>query len=240
MSKAIATTKSTDLSTDVESWDDQVEGGAEELIIGKVLMQQGLSDRVSDGLAKLGDYVNTLSGEVVGGFDKELDLIPFMFTRRYVVSEKKPGSSRFTFKRFDTITKANEKAPWFFDENGVEMKREYLREFYCIDPNDTTLPVIIGFKSTSAQVGKQIWMQMYHMNKAAGKVPPAYHITIGSKKESKDGAAYAVSTYKRGNESTNEEITICRQWMNTLKTQDIRVDDSDIDGTTVTDSPSNF
>lgn len=188
-----------------------------DLVIPKILTMQGLSEMVSDGKAKLGDFVDSVTGEIVGSIEKPVKFIPFHMEKVWTISSKKIGESKFEFERYEEVTAANANYPFSEIVGDTEMKYEYTMQFYVLRPEDTSMPYVISFKATSSRAGKILSTQMYVRNKAAGLVPPAYVMELGGKKEKNDKGTFIVAEVKAVEKTSDALITECLNWYKTVK-----------------------
>lgn len=198
----------------------------QDVVIPKILAMQGLSNFVTEGQARFGDFVDSVSGEVLGSIDKPIEFIPFLLEKTWIISVKK--GDKFIFDRYEPVTVANENKPWTEVVGGVEIKNEKCYQYYCLLPHDTSLPYVIAFKSTSAKAGRELATQMYVKNKAVGKVPPAKIMKLSGTKDEKDGNKFIVMKATVAGDSTPEQIQECLTWYNTIKTSGGNVDQSDV------------
>ena len=188
----------------------------DDIVIPKVLIMQGLSKQVADGKAKLGDLVDSLSGEVIGNIeDAPLEFVPFHLEKVWIVSEKK--GNRYFFSHIEPVTAINENKKWEEVVDGKEMKNEKSFNFYAILPSDPSIPYVIQFKSTSLKAGKELATQMFVKNRAAGKVPPAKVMALAGTKVSNDKGTFAVTKTNIVRDSEAGEIGTCLEWYTTIK-----------------------
>lgn len=226
MSKELTKAASTELTAaqDLEAWGDTGMSSSD-MVIPKALLMQGLSDAVAEGKAAIGDYINSLTGDVIAKKGEDLEVIPFHMDKYWVVSEKSGNK----FRRVEESTPANENQDWnFTDADGVDCKRTLVRAFYCLDSkNLEDMPMIISFSSTAAKIGKKLATKMFFMNRQAGKVPCAYSIKISSSIVKGDKGTYATPDFVAGAEVSAETIALCRDWMMTVKSGATKADNSD-------------
>ena len=79
--KAVATKSETAVSNvahDLSAW-GETEVTSKDIVIPKILCMQGLSDLVSDGKAKMGDFVDSLEGNILGDIDNPVAFVPFHY-----------------------------------------------------------------------------------------------------------------------------------------------------------------
>jgi hypothetical protein len=214
MTKEIAKKESTELSmeNDIGFWGTN-ESSSNDIVIPKIQLMQGMSQAVTNGKAKLGDLVDSVSGEIIGDITKPLEVVPFHMEKFFIV--QKFNGKKFLYDRIEKITPQNENAPYDFEEKGQKMKRVYTRRFYVLT-NGNVLPYTIDFASTSSKAGKELATEMFVKN-AMMKLPPAASkIAVGVKIDKNDDATYAVKTIKVVGKSTNEEIKQAFDWYKTV------------------------
>jgi hypothetical protein len=199
---------------DMSAWGDG-DVSAKDIIIPKILCMQGLSDLVADGKAKMGDFVDNLTNEVIGSIDNPVDFVPFHMEKIYIISKKGQGDNRFEFDRIEA--EAGQQYPFEEEIGGVTYKYEYTLQFYVLRPEDTSIPYVISFKSTSLKAGKTLATQMYVRNRAAGLVPPAYTMQLTGIKEKGQQGTYIKLVAKQGAKTKPELINECLTWLNAVK-----------------------
>lgn len=228
MSKDVAKKESAELAT--VSMDDF--GGAsisgQDIVIPKVLCMQGQSKLVGDGKAKVGDLVDSLSSQVIGGIDKPVSFVPFFMKKTFVVSEF--NGTRYMFHHIEDCTPQNENQAWEQMIDGKKYKFEKSFNFYCLLTEDPSLPYVISFKSTSSKAGRELMTQMYIKNKAAGKAPPAKLMHLSVDKQSKDGSSYAVLKTSVAGDTTNDLMLAARDWFKIIVAGGVKEHDEDMIG----------
>jgi hypothetical protein len=185
-----------------------------DIIIPKLMCMQGLSQLVMDGKARFGEFVDSTTEEVVGNIDTGIELIPFMMEKLWYLSER--VGDDYEFKGIEPVTPANENSPYEFMLDGKAMKRQMVRNFYFLNPNDMALPCIVSFKGMSTRAGKQLATLMYLKNPSEGKQPPAYHVIISGEKTKNDKGTFAVLKVSKGNPSAVEEQMEAAKWYKTI------------------------
>ena len=103
-----------------------------DLIISKILLMQNTSELVGEEKAKVGDMVDSQTSEVLGGYDKAVEIIPlslFKVWREYDVSGTTPK-----FIQQYPVTADNETLPWEFQsKDGVPYRRDLCMNFFAIN-----------------------------------------------------------------------------------------------------------
>lgn len=236
MSKKEVAKKETNLPATM-SMDAFGDGGvtSSDIVIPKILAMQGLSNLVTEGKAAFGDFAESLSGTVIGNIDSPIEIIPFHLHKVWIRS--KWNGKKFEFVSMEDVTAANENYPWEEVVGGEKFKNEKCFNFYCLRPDDMTLPYIVGFKSTSLKAGKQLATQMYVKNKADGKVPPAKVISLGGTRKKNDDGTFVVLDISAKRDSTTEEIMECLNWFKTIKSGATKADNSDVAPTSTAANP---
>lgn len=198
----------------------------QDIVIPKVLVMQGLSKFVTEGVAKFGDFVDSLTKEVLGDSEKGLEFIPFFMEKTWLVSKK--VGDRYMFDRIESCNASNENRKWE-EVIGQEMFRnEKCFNFYSILPSDPSIPVIIQFKSTSSKAGKELATQMYIKNKASGLTPAGKVMKLAGNRISNDKGTYVVLSTASLRDSTQEEVGGCLDWFKTIKSGGTKTDNSDV------------
>src|SRR6185369_11032375 len=72
--------------SDVSAWGKR-EIRSSSIVIPQILKMELMSDLVAEGKAKFGDFVDSLSGEVLGNIEKPLVIIPIEVQEVWVVYE---------------------------------------------------------------------------------------------------------------------------------------------------------
>lgn len=223
MKKEIATTQTTEVAmySMNDFGVDQVSLSQQDVVIPKILTMQGLSKAVVDGKAKFGDFIDSLSEERLGDMKSPLSFIPFHMVKKFIIS--KFDGKEFKYDRVEMITAVNDGLPYEDNENGTQIRRQRVLSFYCILPQDTSIPYVIDFKGMSAKAGRVLATQMFVKNRAAGKVPPAKVMELSGEKTQNDKGVFVVLNTKIGRDSTNDEIGLCLNWYKTIASNKAKV-----------------
>lgn len=226
----------------VDAW-GAPEIGAQDILIPKILLMQGLSVFVAEGTAQIGEFRDSVSGALLGNLSTPIQFLPVHIDKTWVLSKK--IGDRFKYQTMIPVTRDNESMEWeYTDEEGVLCRRDYTMTCYCLLPSDVKeglpMPYTISFRRTSMRAGKKLFTQMYIRNKQAGKVPPAYVMELSAKREKNDQGTYMVLDVAPVRDSSNEEISACFELYKTIQGGSVRVDHSDVEQesqTTVVDAP---
>lgn len=211
------------LSTDLGAW-GEAPVSSRDVIIPKILAMQGLSDLVTEGKARFGEFVDSVTHEVLGSIDKPLEFVPFHLDKVWIISSRKVGEDKFEFEKYEAVTPENlNKYPFSETIGDTEFKYEYTMQFYVLLVSDPGMPKVISFKSTSARTGKVLFTQMYVKNRAAGMVPAGYVMELGGKKEKNDKGTFVVMEVKPKSKTPDHLIGDCLTWLNIVKKGQTRV-----------------
>lgn len=229
------------LSTEVlESWGtDNID--AQDILIPRVLLMQGLSQHVADDKAQMGDIVLSTTGEKVGGKDKPMQFIPICHSKAWVLSEK--VGQKYEFRGTEAITAANADLPLEFQAQGTMWRRDRCLNFYVIlpahvereklaiekaakgelpDPNDALLPCVLSFRRTSYGTGKEL---VTHFSKCAHfKLPPAVStFNLTSEKQSNDQGTFYIFKISSAGKSDPHHIQTAKQWYDIITKSKVKV-----------------
>lgn len=213
-----------EVANTVDAWGGN-EMSSNDIVIPKLLLQQSTSAFVATGKAKLGDYVDSVTGEVLGSVSQPVEVIPFHMEKFWV--NQKFNGKRWEYVNVERMTISNQNLPWeFTGPKNEKMKRVYTYNFYVIIPGKT-LPYMVSFSSTSAKAGKELATLMYTQNAINKLPPPAKTIGLGGKIDKNDDGTYAVKGVTIVRDSDPQEIALAFNWYNTIKQGGAQVDTSD-------------
>lgn len=209
---------------------------AQDLVIPKLLLMQNTSEYVGDEKAKLGDVVNSQTIEVLGGFASPVAILPLKLYKTWRVYDMSGGQPEFMHQ--DPVTPANEKQEWegteVVDGQTIPVRRDLCFNFFALLKTDIAngegFPVVVSFKRTSMQAGRQLATQMFKMG-AIRRPSYARNILLSVKKEKKDTNTYAVFECRVGDLSSEAEMLECKKWLGLLGSMKYTVDEKDEDNT---------
>lgn len=243
MSK-LAKKETTAVSTELVSSSWGSEGvDAQDILIPKILLMQGLSEYVADGKVQMGDIVLSTNGRKLGGKDKALTFIPICTFKTWVNSEK--VGQKYEFRGTEPITPENSDLPLEWQQQGAMWRRDRCLNFYVLlpedierekqaiekaskgdlpDPDDALLPCVLTFRRTSYGTGKEL---STHFSKCAHfKVPPAVSMfnLLSEKVQNDQGTFYVFKLEKAGKTDTHH-IQAARQWYEIITKAKVKVDE---------------
>lgn len=225
MSKELVKSQTTELSTSTQFEDFEVD--TRNIVIPKILLMQPISDKVTEGIAKYGDFLNSMTGEVVGNIDKGLEVIPLSSKNYHIVSVKE--GTDWNFLRIDPIVSmADDNKPFDDIENGEVIKRQKVLEFFVMAPAVSELPFTVQFRGMSFRNGKAFYTMAFAMAKAMRVMPYERTLILNGTKTKNDKGNFAILTFKSGRKSTAEEIEKSKMWYSTIKASNVVVHDETV------------
>jgi hypothetical protein len=208
---------------------------AKDFIIPKILVMQGQSTFVTEGTAMVGQLVNSVSREVLGGKwgkdkDQPLNFICFYTFKTWIESEKR--GDKFEFVRQIPMDARNEDLPVEYTENGKVMRRDRSINAYCLLPSDITkgegvIPYIISFRRTSYQAGKKL---SSFLGKLADFRQPAaareFKLTVLQRENEK--GKFCTFDIEMLGATQPAHLAVAYQWYQKVKSAALKIDDSDL------------
>lgn len=201
-----------------------------DLLVGKILQQQALSQFVQDGKATAGDWCDSLSGTVIAKKDSELSLIIFHSTKKLLISKGFPGE-KVKFVEAQEVTPANINLPWMQEmQNGEIVHRHLQYNYFCMLPDRINeLPYVISFSSSKIKTAKKLNTMIAKLARiqrpSAGVV-----FKFKSVKETGEKGSWFGVEISQGRDTTLEELKIAHDWYVQIKTNtDVKVAESSSD-----------
>lgn len=212
---------------------------SQDITLPRLMVMQGLSEMVIEKKAAIGDFVDSLSGKVIGNISNSpLVFVPFHMEiiwykyhfnnkeKEFELISKHPLCTDPTSKDYNDKWQNEEVVK--IDGKDVEVKRERRYFFYAIDcaePNG--LPLVLLFKVTSASTGKKLATQMYVKNVQAGKTPAHRAFKFTGKQESNAKGDFVVPTIEEFRDSTPAELASAFKWFKTVTAGAVKVDQAE-------------
>lgn len=227
MSKQVAIKQQTAVSTEVVDMakamaDIGIE--ASDLVVPRLMLMQNTSEMVGDEKAKLGDIVNSQTLEVLGGITSPLEIIPLKMTKTYRIYDMTDTQPKFI--RQEPVTSANVNLPWEDVEDGITIRRYLCMNFFVLIKKEVesgeAFPVVITFKSTSLNAGKQLATHLFKMVTLGWK-PYSRSMLLKVNKQKKDTNVWAVFEIARGNELVEEHVAKAAEWLNNVNSMTVKV-----------------
>lgn len=215
------------------------------IVVPKVLLMQGLSEAVADGKAVMGEMIRSTTTEKLGNAEKPVEFIPLTYNLTWVNTEK--VGQKFEYRGQEPLTAANNDLPWEYEKMGTTWKRTKSLNLFALlpqdivaekaelekakngempDPDKALLPVMICFRSTSFNAGRDI---ITHFAKAKKFNLPGYVSTMNLKcyKEKNDQGTFYIFEVDKGGKTLPEDFETCNYWRNLVGSQKVKVDESD-------------
>jgi hypothetical protein len=208
---------------------------AKDFIIPKILLMQGQSSFVTEGSAMVGQLVDSVSRELLGGKwgrdnDKPLNFIPFYTFRTWVENEKK--GDKFEYVRQLPMDAANEDLPLEYKDGDKIMRRDRCINVYVLLPEQLEakqgiLPYVISFRRTSYTAGKKL---STFLGKLADFNLPAAakNFKLSVLQKENDLGKFCTFDVEMLKDSKPEHMSVAYEWYKRVKNSTVKVDDSDL------------
>lgn len=200
---------------------------SKDIVIPKILIMQPGSEAVLKRGAKFGEFREASTDRLIGSVEKPFEFIPFWCEKIWLVMDGTDKKEKFL--RIEKVTAQNESHPF---ESVVGKTREVWRfvyNFYVMLPNELDgLPYIISFKGSSMRAGRSLFTQMYAINQKAGLTPASLVMRMGGSIESNNDGTFVVADVKPVRASKSAEIEAAFNWVKTIRSGAVKVDDSDL------------
>jgi len=228
MSKEVSKKKSNEVAVydevDLGAWGDN-EFDQSDIIIPKIILMQGASQLVSDGVARPGEYLDSVSKEVLGSADKPLVITPIHMKKFWRITQL--DGNEYKFERMDHVNASNLNADKEFSENNVPKKRQMVYQFYVL-VEDKAVPYILSMKGISFGAGKQLANEVYVTNKIKRLPPPGRQFKLSVEDVPFDGKKYKGFKIMEHGPTPMELVKgQCFEWFKTISVGEVREDHSD-------------
>lgn len=209
---------------DANAWGG-ISADARDLVIPKVLLMQAMSPQVTDGVAKFGDIFNSGTSDIIGGFNKSIRVLPFYVTKYYIQKKLLANGQKEYVKK---IPDTGATLPYEEMIDGIKHFNLYAYDFFClIEGSD--IPIIVSLKGGSLHTGKQLFTLMY-INNGRAKLPPANNwinlIPVKKPVPNNPSGLFAKFEMTIADTSTPEQLTACLTWINDIRADKVKVDDT--------------
>ena len=203
-----------------------------DFLIPKILLMQGLSKFVADEKAQMGDFVNSVTGEVIAGRGKPIEIIPLISFKTWIKFEE-TSQGKWEYRGQEPMTAAN--AHWELDgeENGLKVRRDRALNFYVLLASEAdrpdALPLLISCRRTSYMAGKKL-VTYFGQCQMANQPPAAHSLPLEGKKVQNDKGTFYVLDVDAAKKKRVSEKQLAKayEWYQTLKKGGVKVDDSDL------------
>lgn len=207
---------------------------SKDMIVPKLLVMQGMSKLVTDGVAMVGQIRESIEGNLLGGIVKPKEMQPievifFGSFKTWVVYENENGMDQYK----GTVPFSVENQDWQLNEvvDGVAVRRDKTLNFYCLTVADIkagmVFPYVVSFRRTSMPAGKKLATIAKKLS--AFNKPMAYKVfNLGVEMKENDKGKFFVPTIEATRDSTEAELKEAYKWHLTMKSASVKVDDSDL------------
>ncbi len=238
------TTKQNNLPAE-QSWGQEEKLSTREILISKLLAMQGLSKLVIERKAVIGEYRDSVTGELLGGIDDKepLQFIPVKKITLWTVNMMVNGKAKFygidpDEKQFEY---RHQLPKWTEEKKDPKTgKMETFKYFYTIQvfvllPKDLEMgnpkPYTLSFRSKSLRGGQTLVTQMHQTNANQGLSPSAFVMNLDGKMDSNDNGSFVVLGCSLGRKTTDDELQVAYDLWCTLRDsmEDFKVDNSDLE-----------
>ncbi len=234
MSKDLATKQAGAVSTDLAEWGNDVHVG-KDLLISKVLTMQAMSELVVESDAKMGEFRDSITKELLGDITKPVAFVPFHCIKKWDISESENGTDFKWVKSVPVVEDPthpdyNDNWEWTVQEANKTIKRVRRLDFFCLIASQIGnggLPVTISFRSTSYKAGQILFNQMYVRNKMVKKSPAGIVMNLGGIKDKNEKGTFVVTQAVPLRDATSAEQNEALTWYKLIKTSTVVVDESD-------------
>lgn len=229
-STMLAKAKESSVATDLAAWGPAPKLSSKDVVIPRILCMQAMSKPVVNGEAKFGEFRDSF-GKLLGDEANPLEFIPFHHEHVFVVMREDKG--QFKFHKIVPVTPENDDQEFIVEIDGADEKWYRTTNVYCLLPGEVaegnSLPYLLSFRSSSSRAGREVYTQMYVMNRKDGIVPPGRTLTLLSEKTKNDKGTFSIMKVKVTRDSTPEEVGACLNWFKTIQSGKTRIDTSDIE-----------
>ena len=199
----------------------------DDIVVPKILPMQGLSQLVAEGDAKMGEFRDSLTGELLAAEGETLSIIPFHLEKTWLTTD-----ANGEFVGIEPITPANSDRQFEdTDEAGRQVRNFKCMNFYVLlaDKMGTgAMPYVVTFRSTSSKAGRKLATMMYMKNRSMNLPPAATVVDLFGKREKNDKGTYIVMDVKESRRSSNEELEEAFNWFKVVQKGAARADHSDV------------
>lgn len=217
-----------------------------DILIPKILLMQGPSVLVAEEKAQMGDIVNSVTAQLIGGKGKPITIIPLTHYKDIVKFEIADGDTKPKFKQYLPWNTQNAELPWEGvekDMQGRDIKVKHMKRlnFYVLleseMENPSALPYVLSFSSKSYQNGRKL---VTHFAQAdmANLEPCSYMFNLDSKKEKNDKGIFYIFDITPNKKTPDAFAPKISLWTDILAKGNHQVDDSDLETDATSEVPS--
>jgi len=226
--KQMTKKQSSELTAPNEAW-GQEGMSTSDILIPKLLLMQGLSVLVTEQKAVMGELVNSVTGEKLGGPNKVIEFAALKSYRELQILEEIDGDWKFI--RSEPMTAKNENLPWEEEVNGVRTKRVKCLNFFIRLARDfgkkEEFPYLLSFRSTSYKAGRILVNEGKKLEVLGQPLASKlFDLTCKLEKNPQNKPYYVLSATP-GRATTPKELNECYEWYLMIKKGLTTTDTSD-------------
>ena len=202
-----------------------------DLQVPKIFHQQALSKFSQDGVAKAGDFCDSMTGEVLAARDSKLEVIVFGLFKTMVISKFDFARGQFKLDKIIPITPENAhqyaNMPLQIEIDGDRYKHDLQYNFYCLLPAYMdSLPYVLSLGSTKTKTARKLNTMLYQLNQQR-KPGPSVVFDLTSVQEKNDKGTWYGVNIAQGRSSTPQEMMKAYAWYVKSKSQKFVAEESD-------------
>jgi hypothetical protein len=197
-----------------------------DLLVPKIYQLQAMSKFVADGVARAGDFADSLTGEVLAKKDDALEVIIFGSYKTLLVS-KEVLNGKFEYQETLTVTPQNAKEiaslPMIEDRADGKYKNSLYYNFYCLLPAKIEeLPFVLSLGSTKTKAARKLNTMIYKLAQMR-KPGAAVVFNLKSVSEKNDQGSWFGLDISQGRDTTQQELLRAHAWYVKSKSQKFTV-----------------
>jgi hypothetical protein len=228
------------VASDAAAWASSQNVEASDFLIPRLLIQQGQSEFVMEGKAKIGDICKSTTKAVLGDRSKPIEIIPLTFDKSWRIEEK--VENKYKYRRGEPYTSATMNLPLEFQEGGSEWRRVLCYNLYVLlreeitnemellktgglpDPDKILLPCYFQLRLTMVKYAKTLstWFGAAKQYRVS---PASYVWKVQTQIDKNEKGQWAVPVITKGATTTPEEMALCLRWYNAISASSLKVDE---------------
>lgn len=195
-----------------------------DILISKLYHQQALSKGVESGKAQAGDFIDSITGELISRRDEVLELI-FITLSKTLQTFSIDKTGKKTWVSSEKFTAENANFEYQFEKEGVNYKRRVQYNYFVLlakDPNQ--LPFVLSMSSTKLTVAKKLNTIFSRLDRI--NLPSySYVIEVRNTKETKDTNSWYGLDLTLGKKTNDQQLDLAIEWYDKIKQSKVIVTD---------------
>lgn len=188
-----------------------------DLIVPKIYQQQSNSEFAKSGVARAGDFCDSLTGEVLATKDEPLLIIVFGGYKTMLIKKQIPGKvDKYELEEVIRITPENAihwaNHPYVVDTPEGKKKYGIFYHFYCfVAGKETGLPFILSLGSTKTPAARRL-TTLREKLKSLGRSGSSIVFELRSVSDANDQGDWFNIEVAQGRNATAEEMQHAYDW----------------------------